>query len=620
MLDFLIPVHTSGKVIIVIMWVYTAYVLIRLLLVYLTVKQPNQQETLQATGQASQSSAEESYKDRAFALLSAIASVQPADWKAALSVLHEQELAKLRFARTAPNALLLMGLLGTVLGLAQTVGSLVEPLGNALNNTTPQEVFSLLSFTLQQMGVAFSCTFWAIGCAILVNAASGGMTRHVMNTLNRWDVCVIRDVLPQVMPKSVEAQVDLLRQTATEIKNIVIETRHFMAYIAPVMREAAEQFQKVLSAAGEAMQKSIGTLTDTVTTMQRRLEDVSSSVGAGAQALTKGSEELRKSTESLAEYHENLRNAHAELLNVFQQARHDLENQIEGQLKQIGQLDENFRRNAQEIVARIHEASERIGECITAFREAGDRFTKEGVNIHTQVTSYHRQMEESLDRLFKDHRWAIDEVEKSVRSISDTLKVIADSPVYQQSAVNNGIWKDMLQRLDTIAGNTKRMAEQRQTGTEATQENYGGGTTAIAPTGDGGPRFPGTIVGIKPLPSAQKEPPAPATATGESVEKLADNIRQLNASVEALQGSIHSFQSLVSDLSEVLSSLDQYRPDDGLSLALENLNKAVSELTCAIQKLIAERQNTKPRRTLLEQVVDGLSVLKGLLRRSKKEV
>ena len=620
MLDFLIPVHTSGKVIIVIMWVYTAYVLIRLLLVYLTVKQPNQQETLQATGQASQSSAEESYKDRAFALLSAIASVQPADWKAALSVLHEQELAKLRFARTAPNALLLMGLLGTVLGLAQTVGSLVEPLGNALNNTTPQEVFSLLSFTLQQMGVAFSCTFWAIGFAILVNAASGWMTRHVMNTLNRWDVCVIRDVLPQVMPKSVEAQVDLLRQTATEIKNIVIETRHFMAYIAPVMREAAEQFQKVLSAAGEAMQKSIGTLTDTVTTMQRRLEDVSSSVGAGAQALTKGSEELRKSTESLAEYHENLRNAHAELLNVFQQARHDLENQIEGQLKQIGQLDENFRRNAQEIVARIHEASERIGECITAFREAGDRFTKEGVNIHTQVTSYHRQMEESLDRLFKDHRWAIDEVEKSVRSISDTLKVIADSPVYQQSAVNNGIWKDMLQRLDTIAGNTKRMAEQRQTGTEATQENYGGGTTAIAPTGDGGPRFPGTIVGIKPLPSAQKEPPAPATATGESVEKLADNIRQLNASVEALQGSIHSFQSLVSDLSEVLSSLDQYRPDDGLSLALENLNKAVSELTCAIQKLIAERQNTKPRRTLLEQVVDGLSVLKGLLRRSKKEV
>jgi len=620
MLDFLIPVHTSGKVIIVIMWVYTAYVLIRLLLVYLTVKQPNQQETLQATGQASQSSAEESYKDRAFALLSAIASVQPADWKAALSVLHEQELAKLRFARTAPNALLLMGLLGTVLGLAQTVGSLVEPLGNALNNTTPQEVFSLLSFTLQQMGVAFSCTFWAIGLAILVNAASGWMTRHVMNTLNRWDVCVIRDVLPQVMPKSVEAQVDLLRQTATEIKNIVIETRHFMAYIAPVMREAAEQFQKVLSAAGEAMQKSIGTLTDTVTTMQRRLEDVSSSVGAGAQALTKGSEELRKSTESLAEYHENLRNAHAELLNVFQQARHDLENQIEGQLKQIGRLDENFRRNAQEIVARIHEASERIGECITAFREAGDRFTKEGVNIHTQVTSYHRQMEESLDRLFKDHRWAIDEVEKSVRSISDTLKVIADSPVYQQSAVNNGIWKDMLQRLDTIAGNTKRMAEQRQTGTEATQENYGGGTTAIAPTGDGGPRFPGTIVGIKPLPSAQKEPPAPATATGESVEKLADNIRQLNASVEALQGSIHSFQSLVSDLSEVLSSLDQYRPDDGLSLALENLNKAVSELTCAIQKLIAERQNTKPRRTLLEQVVDGLSVLKGLLRRSKKEV
>jgi methyl-accepting chemotaxis protein len=592
-LGYVIPVHPFGKLIVVGILAYTVYEILRI---------------------QRSSFSQDTYVERATRLITSVGDLEQADWKAILAVVREQELAKVGFARAAPNTILLLGLLGTVFGLAETVGSLVRPLGNALNSASPQEVFNLLSFTLQQMGTAFSCTIWGIMGALLVSFVSSIKTGRLIAQMSAWDSHIVEQVLPGVLPKNQAAQLQSLQELVAKSQEIVAESRRFLDKIAPVMREAAEQFKEVLSSAGEAMQSSVERLIDATNSMQRQLREVTSGVNAGAQALAKSSEELRQSTESLAQYHHDLRNAHAELLNVFEQARHDLENQIEGQLKQIGQLDENFRRNAQDIVARIHEASERIGESITAFREAGDRFTREGVNIHTQVTTYHQQMEEALDRLFKDHRWAIDEVEKSVRSISYTLKQIAESPVWAQTAGNNGNWGEILKRLDTIAGTMQNMPDKHRE-TEDTRE--AARRSMVITQAKNGRPLPDdvTIRGTTPLDSVggqQTDPIAVDVPPGEVVDN--NNICQLGASVEELQQSVKSLQLAVYDLKQGISQLFHHRTYDELSSHIESLLNAMTELTCAVQQLVAQQRNSKPRHTLREGV---LTLLNRLLRRGK---
>lgn len=579
---YLIPVQSVGKIIVLAIVAYSAYVILRLRILLPISKTSDGDDALSAENQ-------ESYVGRARKLLSAISHLEHADWKTVLSTLHEQELAKLNFARSAPNTLLLMGLLGTVLGLAETVGSLVKPLSNALNNASQQEVLRLLSSTLQQMGTAFSCTLWGILGALCVSGVLHFATGRLLSLLSRWDTYIIESVLPQILPESQAAQIQSLQELINQSQQIVAESRKFLAKIAPVMREAAEQFEKVLTTAGNAMQQSVEKLTQTAQAMQEKLEHVAQGVTQSAAALEDSSRELQVSTAALAEYHTDLRNAHQELLRVFEQARSDLENQIKGQLEKIGALDENFRRNAQDIVARIHDAGRQFGEATQAFREAGDRFTSEGMQIHSQIATYHQNLTEYVENLLKDHRFAIDEVEKSVAAIRDSLRAIKDSPVWQS---RNGegyevAWNELRDTLsglkcvlEQINGGFARAPEQQKVPNIPEEVLVRGEIPA--------PPFPdGTIKDTRPLTTG-----SPMSANdNQTATQLAEEVENLSKAIDELRNSISRDVQITQSVPGILELRQSV---DSLRATTDSLCRAVAELSSSLKTL--QPQPPKPRR------------------------
>lgn len=101
--------------------------------------------------------------DRASALRS-LTSADPRAVTDSLSVIDEGRLYHLR---QRPNQLMLLGLLGTVLGLSLTLGEFAPQLKTALSSLetggTPQQLNAGLEGLLDRMKVAFVCTFWGVG-------------------------------------------------------------------------------------------------------------------------------------------------------------------------------------------------------------------------------------------------------------------------------------------------------------------------------------------------------------------------------------------------------------------------------------------------------------------------
>lgn len=560
---YMIPVHPAGKLIILTIVAYGAYVTVRLWALLA------RYEALNNNGVESQ----DSYIERAKRSISAIKDLEQADWKVVLSTLREQELTKLNFARAAPNTLLLLGLLGTVLGLAETVGSLVEPFSNALNDANPQEVLRLLSFTLQQMGTAFSCTIWGISAALLMGVVVRYGTSRLLRILSEYDVHILENIVPAFLPKSQAAQVHYLQELVNQSQEIVSESRKFLTQIAPIMREAAGQFEKVLQTTGQVMQQSVEKLNQTAREMQDKLHQVAQGVIQSASVLENSSRELRESTDALAEYHTDLRNAHRDLLTVFEQARSDLENQIQGQLEKIGMMDENFRRNAQDIVSRIDESSRHLEEATNAFREAGDRFTQEGSQIHSRIASYHQQLTEYVENLLKDHRWAIDEVEKSVSAISDSLRAIKDSPVWQsrngEGAVGEwdkmeSVLREIQQALDGLKGEFSRMLTKYD------------GKVAVVSTDREARAIEGSVRDTRPV-----------TTTAPAIESP-----QIASIMEQLVAAIHSLRDSVER--DMRTSLRDPAVEE-LSACVNTLAETIQNLGSAVQEFSRSLQAFQPR-------------------------
>ncbi len=162
-------------------------------------------------------------------------------------------------------------------GLAETVGSLVNPLSNALNNASPQDVFNLLGVTLQQMGTAFSYALVGIFFALSV----GGMLRFTTGTLQS----LLSDGTLILLKTSFLLSCPKARQPRSEFTGTHYKKPGNRCGKPKVSRKdrscharSSGTVQGVLTTAGEAMQQSVEKLTQTAQAMQEKLQYVAQGV------------------------------------------------------------------------------------------------------------------------------------------------------------------------------------------------------------------------------------------------------------------------------------------------------------------------------------------------------
>lgn len=527
--QYIIPHHPAGRLIILLIFLFTVYVIGWWLLLSSQVLSDLRQK----------------YQN----LLRSINDTEQADWHAPAERLRAQALAKLGYVRSAPNILLLLGLLGTVLGLAQTVGDLAYTLEGAFQESSrqsdPRAIFDLLQGTLRSMGTAFSCTLWGIAGALIVLFTNRYFTGKLLSDVSKEEIELIGNIR-----RRRSKTVHLLEQTTSdllELKKLNSQAVYFLAgihselsklgsfidkfnHLVAKMQEivdsvpqvvdllqktsvemitelkhSVDSLTKTLDAVTKSLQEAVDQLNDTVGSVKKILQDLAQDV---EKVLTESSEQLRKSAADLASYHtqlseehQKLHKRHEELLIVFQDSRNDLERLIKEQLEKIGQYDETFRRYADEIMFRVQTLVDEVQNLLTTYKEKVDELLVHLRGVESAINTAFDGLKEQHRDLFVEHKHlvqgslvevksyiehlldlheksvgevhaAIEKVGKQLNEISAWLEQIKDSPVWKihLDISRNGEWSKLPEVLQAtkehIQNINKNLADLAQAGRE----------------------------------------------------------------------------------------------------------------------------------------------------------
>ena len=333
------------------------------------------------------------------------------DLEAIATMLAQGEAARLATPRNTPNALLLSGLLGTVLGLAGAVSTLGPQIHAAVQSADAMTLTSNLAATLQHMQNAFVCTVWGILAAVLVSKWTAVVASMQSDLLSAVQEFGLREFAPCVIPRGEAAQLEDLRK-------ILTQSRRFMTQITGLMTEAAKKFDGVLNQAGNAMVESIAQLSSVASGVQSTLVQASGDVRRSAESL-------QVSAEDLGHRHTDLKEAYVSLSGLFDESKHYLEQQAREQLSKLGDMESAFSNSAQSILARIDEASSRLTDATGSFADASSNYKNYTSEVCTELQVGFGKMTGDIQQALDAHNRETSAVEAELRRISNDLAELA---------------------------------------------------------------------------------------------------------------------------------------------------------------------------------------------------
>ncbi|MFC4427180.1 hypothetical protein [Deinococcus navajonensis] len=230
--------------------------------------------------------------DRASALRS-LTSADPRAVTDSLSVIDEGRLYHLR---QRPNQLMLLGLLGTVLGLSLTLGEFAPQLKTALSSLetggTPQQLNDGLEGLLDRMKVAFVCTFWGVGASLLVArvlVAPAQLRRdRLQDELERL---VAYDLIPRIWMQSAVLQ--------EKMEQALSHNRQWMGEMQGLFTAQLDQFAHQTGRAMKDMQLAGQTLNTTALAAAAAVQEAAAALQGTTSTVDRSSDVLIQGVRSL---------------------------------------------------------------------------------------------------------------------------------------------------------------------------------------------------------------------------------------------------------------------------------------------------------------------------------
>ncbi|SMB82145.1 hypothetical protein [Deinococcus hopiensis] len=230
--------------------------------------------------------------DRASALRS-LTSADPRAVTDSLSVIDEGRLYHLR---QRPNQLMLLGLLGTVLGLSLTLGEFAPQLKTALSSLetggTPQQLNAGLEGLLDRMKVAFVCTFWGVGASLLVArvlVAPAQLRRDRLQA--ELERLVAYDLIPRIWMQSAVLQ--------EKMEQALSHNRQWMGEMQQLFTAQLEQFAHHTGRAMEGMQQAGQTLNTTALAASAAVQEAGAVLRSTTSTVDRSSDVLIQGVRSL---------------------------------------------------------------------------------------------------------------------------------------------------------------------------------------------------------------------------------------------------------------------------------------------------------------------------------
>lgn len=295
------------------------------------------------------------------------------DLQAASGAINAASESELAAVRNIPNLLMLSGLLGTVLGLAGSIGSLVEPIRNAARATEPGELAGALANTMSVMQGAFGASLWGILLSLLAGIMYALASRQQEAFQDRLSEFVHAELVPATFPRAITSQMERMGRYLRDAGNSFQD-------IHKRLQEVAGQLETVLGKAGETLGQSLTQLSGTSAQIEKVFGNMDQSVQQLTAGLSQGVGDLVQAQESAAT---SLRSSSREL------AGH-----LEQQATTITRLQSTVETQTSTLL-------ERVGTVGDALNRAGKQFEDAGSVIQTEQSNYAARLDRNFENLTK---------------------------------------------------------------------------------------------------------------------------------------------------------------------------------------------------------------------------
>ena len=295
------------------------------------------------------------------------------DIEAIMGLLLSREATRFSAVRAIPNLLMLAGLLGTVFGLAASVGGLSSQIAQSIQQGNIELLSKSLAKTLGQMQGAFGATLWGIllsGISALLLGAISSTRAKFASELQDF---VLVDLVPAVFPRSTGAQLEMQRKLLKQSNASVQQLKN-------VLEETSHNLEKVLGSAGTRVQETLVQLGDVSQKALQTFQLVTKSVDTFGNALQVGAQTLATAQEQNTK--------------TFANSSDNLATQLSGQVRKIDEFQQNFIGGSQKILERIDNVSSGLNMTVSAFRDEGTKQTA----LSTQMLD---RLEQRFERLEK---------------------------------------------------------------------------------------------------------------------------------------------------------------------------------------------------------------------------
>lgn len=357
----------------------------------------------------------------------AIRETRNPDMEAILTMLDYSEVSRLNLARSAPNWLLLLGIGGTVIGLASTVVPLAPQIQAAIGAADPGVASESMAKTLEAMRHAFACSLWGILMAVLVSIGTRKVVSKQQQTVAEVQEFVLNEMAHTLLPKSEAIQLETIQRTLQQGRRFLQQTTTQIEQVTNLMKQAAHEFNNVLTSTVQRMEQIGNSLRDSAEGIQQTLLQATQSVQESTSSLAKSTDRLIDSSEQLREYHHDLRNAYAELLNLYNKSRQDLEDVITRQIEHIDRYRQEMEQLSNRMVGRLVDISSDLRDTQQHFNQAREQVLQSAMEIRDAIRSSFEQLQGGIDNILQKHHNQMVQVETRLREVVAILSQLINT-------------------------------------------------------------------------------------------------------------------------------------------------------------------------------------------------
>lgn len=299
------------------------------------------------------------------------------DVQAATGAVSALSEARLSTVRNVPNLLMLAGLLGTVLGLAGSIGTLVEPIRNAARATEPGQLASALGQTMSVMQGAFGASLWGILLSLLTGIVYALAARRQEAFQDELSAFVHAELVPATFPRALSSQME-------RMSRYLRDAGQSFQDIHRRLQEVAGQLETVLGQAGDTLGQSLDGLARTSTQIETVFGNIDTSVQQLTQGLSRGVSDLVQAQESAA--------------TSLRSSSREMERNLLTQATSLSRLQDTVTGNTERLLERVQTVGDALSRASGKFEQVGADFQVEQSNYAARLDRNFEQLTRTLAR------------------------------------------------------------------------------------------------------------------------------------------------------------------------------------------------------------------------------